>query len=181
MALAAIVSLIAFTIFNTLINQYFGLQADGSEFTQLACQSQRMAAVLRGTTDIISASNTDLSVYAYFSPNDTYVSQVHYYLNGGHTTLYADVTPMTANPPIGTPITAQKVTHTIIDDYHQMNGLNLFNYLDGSNTVMSLPLSDEHAVKSIQINLAVPANHPTPGGAQQLSLQVELRNRKTNL
>lgn len=181
MILAALISLVAFSVFNTLINQYFGLQKDGSEFTNLASQSQRIANVLRGTTDIVSESDSDLTVYAYFSPNDTYVSQVHYYLNGGSTTLYADITPMTANPPIGSLITAQKTTHTIINDYHVLSGLKLFVYLDDSGTVMSLPIADEHSIKRIQINLAVPADHPTPGGNQQISLQVELRNRKTNL
>ena len=181
MALALLVSITAYTLFSTLFNQYFGLQEDGSEFTNLASQSQRMANVIRGATDIISESSTDLSVYAYFSPNDTYVSQVHYYLNANSTTLYADVTPMTANPPIGTPITDQKKTYTIIDDYHPLAGLSLFAYLDASGAQMSLPIADENAIKEIQINLAVPADHPSSGGNQQMSLQVSLRNRKTNL
>jgi type II secretory pathway pseudopilin PulG len=181
MAISLIVSLTAYTIFSTLLNQYFGLQKDSSEFTNLASQSQRIATVLRGLTDIVSASNNDVTVYAYFAPNDSYVSQVHYYLNAGSTTLYADVTPMTANPPIGSLIPAQKETHTIIDDYHVLPGLNLFSYLDGAGNTLSLPLVDENAVKSIQINLAVPADHPTPNGNQQMSLQVFLRNRKTNL
>lgn len=181
MVIAAMVSLIAFSVFNTLINQYFGLQQDGSEFTNLATQSQRIANVLRGLTDIVSESSTDITAYAYFSPNDTYVSQVHYYLNANSTTLYADVTPMTANPPIGTLITAQKTTHIIIDNYFPLNGIKLFVYLDDAGNPLSLPISDEHTIKSIQINLAVPADHPTPGGNQQMSLQVELRNRKTNL
>lgn len=181
MAIALIVSLAAYTIFSTLLNQYFGLQADGSEFTNLATQSQRVANVLRGTTDIVSASANDLTAYAYFSPNDTYVSKVHYYLNSDSTTLYATVTPMTSNPPIGTPIDSQAKTYTIIPSYYAISGLNLFEYLDASGAALSLPISDEHVIKSIKINLAVPANFPTPGGNQQVSLQVELRNRKTNL
>ena len=179
--IAALVSLIAFSVFNTLINQYFGLQQDGSEFTNLAAESQRVGNVLRGLTDIVSESNSDLTVYAYFSPDDTYVSLVHYYLNAGSTALYADVTPMTANPPIGTPITAQKTTHTIIDNYHALGGVNLFQYLDASGNNLTLPIADEQSIKGIRINLIVPADHPTPGGNQQLSLQVSLRNRKTNL
>ena len=179
--IASLVSLIAFSVFNTLINQYFGLQQDGSEFTNLAAESQRIGNVLRGLTDIVSESNSDLTVYAYFSPDDTYVSLVHYYLNSSSTVLYADVTPMTANPPIGTPITAQKTTHTIIDNYHALNGVSLFQYLDDSGNVLTLPIADEQSIKGIRINLIVPADHPTPGGNQQLSLQVSLRNRKTNL
>jgi prepilin-type N-terminal cleavage/methylation domain-containing protein len=181
MAIATIISLTAYTIFSTLFNQYFGLQADGSQFTNLATQSQRIANVLRGTTDIVSASNTDLTAYAYFSPNDNYVSQIRYYLNGGSTALFADVTPMTANPPIGTLLTAQKRTYTIIPEYHPLAGLNLFEYLGSNNSVLPMPIADEQSIKSIRINLSVPADHPTPNGNQQISLQVNLRNRKTNL
>lgn len=181
MTIAAIVSLTAYTIFSTLFNQYFGLQADGSEFTNLATQSQRIANVLRGTTDIVSASDNDLTAYAYFSPNDTYVSQIHYYLNASSTALLADVTPMSANPPTGTPIPAQMRSYTIIPSYHQLTGLNLFEYINSTNNTLATPVSDENAIKSIKINLSVPADHPTPNGNQQISLQVDLRNRKTNL
>lgn len=181
MVIAGLLSLTAYTVFNTLLNQYFGLQKDGSEFTNLATQSQRIANVLRGTTDIVSESSSDITLYAYFSPNDNYVSQVHYYLNASSTTLYADVTPMTANPPIGSLITSQKTTRTIIDNYHVLSGLPLFAYLDDSGNTMSLPISDEHSIKGIKINLAVPAEFPSAGGNQQISLQVSLRNRKTNL
>ncbi|MGA3150455.1 MAG: prepilin-type N-terminal cleavage/methylation domain-containing protein [Candidatus Saccharimonadales bacterium] len=181
MVVAFLVSLTAYSIFSTLLNQYFGLQADGSEFTNLAIESQRIANVVRGLTNIVSESGNDLTIYAYFSPNDAYVSQIHYYLNASATTLYADVTPMTANPPIGTPITSQKATYSVIDNYYQLNGVNLFNYLDASGNVLSLPISDENSIKGIQINLVVPANFPTASGKQRLSLQVSLRNRKTNL
>jgi len=181
MSLALLASITAYTVFSTLLNQYFGLQQDGSEFTDLAVQSQRIANVIRGSTDIISESASDLSVYAYFSPNDTFVSQVHYYLSADSKSLMADITPMTANPPIGSPIVAQKKTYKIIDDYHALAGLNLFNYLDSSGNQLTLPIADENSIKEIQINLAVPANNPSKGGNQQMTLQVSLRNRKTNL
>ncbi|HVO86672.1 MAG TPA: prepilin-type N-terminal cleavage/methylation domain-containing protein [Candidatus Binatia bacterium] len=181
MVLALIVSLTAYTVFSTTLKQYFGLQQDGTEFTDLAAQSQRVATVLRGSTDIVSATSNDLVVYAYFYPNDQYVSQVHYYLNATSTRLYADVTPMTANPPIGVLIPANKKTYTVIEDFHQLAGVNLFVYLDDTGNTLAMPIADEHTIKGIQINLAVPADHPTPNGNQQISLQVSLRNRKTNL
>ena len=181
LVIAFLVSLTAYSVFSTLLKQYFGFQADGSEFTNLAGQSQRIANVLRGTTGIVSETNNDLTVYAYFAPNNTYVSQIHYYLNGAHNKLFADVTPMTANPPIGTLITAQKKTYTIIDNYFQITGINLFNFLDGGGNTIALPISDQNSIKGIQINLAVPADFPTQNGNQEISLQVSLRNRKTNL
>lgn len=181
MSIAFLVSLTAYSIFSTLLNQYFGFQADGSEFTNLAGQSQRIATVLRGLTDVVSESGNDITVYAYFAPNNTFVSKIHYYLNSSQNKLLADVTPMTSNPPTGTPITAQKKTYTIIDNYYKLSGLSLFNYLDSSGSALTLPISDENSIKAIQINLAVPADFPTQSGNQQINLQVSLRNRKTNL
>ena len=56
--------------------QFFALQEDSSIHAELSIQSQRIAKVVRGTTDVVAAANNDLSVYAYFSPNDTYVSLI---------------------------------------------------------------------------------------------------------
>jgi prepilin-type N-terminal cleavage/methylation domain-containing protein len=167
--------------FGTFILNYIVLyshyQADALNFTELDHQSQRVAEVLRGLTDIVSASTNNLEVYAYFAPNDTYVSEVDYYVSGK--TLMATVTPMTSNPPIGTPITAQTRTYTIITNYFQATGVNLFNYYDVTGTQLSLPLASEHTVDSIQINLAEPGSFTKNG--QTLSTTVSLRNRKTDL
>lgn len=178
MVLIGILSTTFYVFFNDSLSQYLSLQKDGSEFTDLASQSQRIGNVMRGMTDIVSETNSDIVCYAYFAPNNTYVSQIHYYLNPTKTQLLADVTPMTANPPIGTLLTAQKKTFVIINDFYQSPTLNLFSYLDDSGSVMTLPVSDEHAIKGMQINLAVRGSHSSD---QAVSVQVSFRNRKTNL
>lgn len=174
---------IVFITFSSFFDNYLVLyskyQSDASNFTELANQSQRIADVLRGLTDITAESNNSLTAYAYFSPVDTYVSQVHYYLNATNTAVMVDVTPMTANPPIGTLITANEKTYKIISNYYQASGVNLFNYYDASDTLLSLPITDEHSILSIQVNLAEPGSHTKNG--QTLSITVSLRNRKTNL
>jgi hypothetical protein len=167
------------TFFTNYLILYSKYQTDASNFTELATQSQRIADVLRGVTDIVSESANDLTVYAYFSPADTYVSLTHYYLNAAGTAVMVDVTPMTANPPIGTPITGQTKTYTIISNYFQPPGGNLFTYYDASGTAMGLPISDEHSIIEIQVSLAEPGSHTQNG--QTLSTTVSLRNRKTNL
>jgi len=181
LVLAALVSITAYSFFNTSLNQYTALQQNGTTFAQLAAQSQRIANVARGITGFVSANNNDMQAYAYFAPDDTYVSLIHYYLDANSTVLYADVTPMTANPPTGTLLTAQKRTYTVIDNFYTFPGVNLFNYLDSGNVAISVPVSDLNSIKAIKINLAVPSNAPTKNSNQQLSLQVNLRNRKTNL
>ena len=178
MVVAGLLAITFYSLVNNSFIQYFSLQKDGTEFTELASQSQRLANVLRGTTDIVSESSNDITCYAYFSPNDAYVSQIHYYKNANNTQLLADVTPMSANPPTGALLTAQKKTFTIISDFYQSPTLNTFAYLDDSGAVMSLPITDEHTIKGIQVNLAARGAHNSD---QAISLQVSLRNRKTNL
>lgn len=167
------------TFFTDYIILYTKYQQDATNFTELASQSQRISDVLRGLTDIVSASANDLTVYSYFAPNDTYVSLTRYYLNPAGNQVMVDITPMTSNPPIGTPITASKKTYTVISNYYQAAGGSLFNYYDASNTQLTTPVSDEHAVQEIQVNLAEPGSQTKTG--QNLSVTVSLRNRKTNL
>jgi prepilin-type N-terminal cleavage/methylation domain-containing protein len=178
MTLTLIMSTMFYTFFKTNLVTYLNLQKDASGFTDVATQSARIANVLRGATDIVSASSNDVVAYAYFYPTDTYVSQVHYYLNSSSTVLYADVTPMTANPPIGALIPANKKTYTIIDNFKQTTGQTLFNYLGASGDVLALPVNDLQTIKAIRVNLGA----ATSGTANQaMTLDVSLRNRKTNL
>lgn len=167
------------TFFVNTINNYADYQYTGTNFSELAAQSQRISSVLRGLTDIVSESSNDLSVYAYFAPSDMYVSLVHYYLNASGTALLADVTPMTANPPIGTLITNSKTTYTIISHYYRAAGTQLFTYYDTSGTPLTFPIADEHSILEIQVTLGEPVAHYSNG--QNLSVEVSLRNRKTNL
>ncbi len=178
MTLTLIMATTFYTFFKSNLSGYITLQSDASNFTDAATQAQRVSNVIRGLTGIISASDSDLQIYAYFFPSDTYVSQVHYYLNGSNTQLMADVTPMTANPPSGMPITSEKKTYTIINNFQQSSGVKLFVYLDASNNALATPVADTTAVKAIQINLAVASSG---GKNQAISTQVSLRNRKTNL
>ena len=178
MMLALIIAASFYIFFKTTLFTYLTLQGNATNFTTLAAQSERVAGVVRGLTDITSASANDLQIYAYFYPTDTYVSQVHYYMSADGTALMADVTPMTANPPIGTPITASIKTYTIIDNFQQSANTNLFNYLDATGNTLTLPIADLKTIKQVQINLAVSA---APDTNQVISVQVSLRNRKTNL
>lgn len=179
--LLALISITFYQGFNTLVFQYFKQQKTATQFSDLAMSSQRIANVLRGTTDFIAVGDNDVTVYAYFYPNNAYVSQIRYYLGTGNKTLLADVTPMTANPPAGTPVTASKKTYTIITNYFKAPGVNLFTYLDASGNTLALPVGDQHIIKGINVVLAVPKEDITSTTAQTMTLNVSLRNRKTNL
>lgn len=167
------------SFFTNYLILYSKYQQDSLNFSEMAEQSQRIVQVLRGLTDIVSESDNDITAYAYFSPADTYVSLTHYYLSADSKKLMVDVTPMTSNPPIGTPITAQKKTYTVINNYYQAPGAKLFTYYDSNGTVLTPPVSDEHSIIEIGVNLAEPASHGSK--VQSLGLTVSLRNRKTNV
>jgi hypothetical protein len=90
----------------------------------------------------------------------------------------ADLTPMTANPPQGTPIVAKKRTFSIIDNYYQASGVKLFTYLDATGNTLSTPIADLQTVKAIRVTVAAKTSNNTN---QTMNVQVSLRNRKTNL
>lgn len=170
---------ILYTIFNTSFLNYLGLEQESSQFNTIAQESQRVATVLRGLTDISSASQNDLKFYAYFSPNDTYVSYVHYYTSGPKPSLLATVTPMDGNPPTGSLLTAQQRDYTVIDDIGQAG--TLFDYLDSAGTTMAQPVADLHTIKGIRVNLTQDIGTKSQPNIYTSSLSVSLRNRKTNL
>ena len=178
LALTGIIASSFFRFFAPTLLNYINLQTDAAGTGQIATQSQRIASVIRGTTGIISATSNDLQIYSYFYPSDSAVSLVHYYLKNNNTMLMVDVTPMSANPPTGSPLTAHLRTYTISSNYYLPTNGAVFTYLDISNTSLALPVSDLNAIKLIQVNMAFKLSN---GGNQALNLEVELRNRKTNL
>lgn len=176
LTLAVLVGVMFFTLFKTNLVQYLNIQKDSTTATSLAAQESRMANVLRGTTGIVSANANDLVLYAYFYPSDTYVSQLHYYLSNGQ--LLAAMTRMTANPPTGTTVAGSTKTYVIVSNFYQPSGSSVFTYLDSSNAMLTTPVSDLNVIKAIQVNLAAKTS---AGNNQTMSVQVDLRNRKTNL
>jgi prepilin-type N-terminal cleavage/methylation domain-containing protein len=174
-----ILTVVTYAVFNTSIAEYFNLQKQNMNFTEIAMQTQRISSVLRSSTDIVSAADDDVTVYAYFSPADAYVSKVRYYKSVDKTQLLADITRMTANPPIGTEVASTKKTYVILDNYSQINGVKLFAYLDATGNALTTPIDDLQTVKGIRVSLRSPTSQQ--GVSQSMDLQVSLRNRKTNL
>jgi prepilin-type N-terminal cleavage/methylation domain-containing protein len=177
LVVTAIVFTVAFSFFNNAIIQYLTLQKDGMSASELTIQTQRIASVMRGATDVIVASNTEMVINTYFSPNDVYVSQVKYYKSEDGKKLLAEVIPYTVNPPVGSLDNAKTKTYTIIEDFYTKNGLNTFEYINSSGGTMSLPISELHTIKGLRINLI----SKPPDASNSVSVQVSLRNRKINL
>lgn len=181
MVMIGILVIPAYTFFNTSLSQYISLQKEGSGLSDLTLQSQRIANVMRGITDINSVSAEEIDCYAYFAPSDNYVSRIRYYKNTAGNKLLADVTRMTSNPPIGTEIVSSKQTFTIIPNFFQASGVSTFEYLNDAGTALTLPISDLKTIKSIKVTLAVPGGNLSKNSRQTISVQTYLRNRKFNL
>jgi prepilin-type N-terminal cleavage/methylation domain-containing protein len=179
MIVMGLLATVTYASFNTSITEYFSLQKQSMNFTDMAVQTQRISNVLRSSTDIVSATDEDLTVYAYFSPADTYVSKIRYYKNASKTQLLADVTRMTANPPIGSEIATTKKTSTILENYSEVSGVKLFTYLDASGNVIATPIADLQTIKGIRVTLKSPTSQKNVN--QTVSTQISIRNRKTNL
>lgn len=181
MTLTGLISTMVYSFFTTNLTQYLGLQAEGMAFGSLSLQSQRVATVARGLTDITQATDSEITMYAYFSPRDSTVSLIRYYKSADGGTLYADITPMTADPPIGTPITAETKTYAVVKPFYTVSGVKTFKYFDSGGGVLTPPIADLHVIQQIQINLAAPVDSPSANGYDLITVQVSIRNRKINL
>lgn len=180
--LIGILSVVAYTAFINSFYSYLSLQKDGFATADIAANTQRIASVVRGVTSITYADKNELKVTAYFAPADQYLSECHYYLvdePDGTQKLMADVTPYDANPPIGTLQTSEKRTYTIIPNYYseQVNPA-VFTYYSISDTPLSVPVQDLNVIKQIAIRLSAKGSLDK---SWFTTVQVSLRNRKTNL
>lgn len=155
---------------------YRYLQTQSEASVDLSNTLNRVAKVVRGTSDVISAQPNSLSIYAFFSPNDAVVNKITYFVQGS--TLKATVVPPTGTAPNYTYDDANGTTYTLADD---LTGAGtVFNYFDASG----IQLGSGFSVSQIkQISIEVTINPNTKVLRKPLTSQttVTLRNKKTNL
>lgn len=175
-AVTSIIVVLLYSVFVGSFNNYLALQTDAIKFNDLSSQTQRIARILRGSTDVLEAGSNSVTVYAYFSPRDNVVSKVRYYVSGSQ--LKADITPMTSAPPIGTPQTTQMKTYIIVEKIN--TATSPFEYLDSAgNTLVSV--GNLRDVKGMRITITIPSTKLATIKPTTLQVSVSLRNRKTNL
>lgn len=161
---------------------FFDLQTQGLAQSKVTDASFRISKVFRGITYIENAEANTITGYTYFAPNDQYTSKITYYLNSSTNKVMAEVTPMTADYPIGSLLNGEKRTVTIIDNYYPVNGLSLFQYYNANYDALSAPVTDKQSIKNITVNLQSGYNtNKNNGKYTSSSISVNLRNRKTNL
>jgi type II secretory pathway pseudopilin PulG len=159
------------------LTSYEFLQAQSNTSTELSTLSARIGKVVRGTTGILSAGANSLIIYGYFSPQDTTVKKIRYFIVGNN--LEIGVTPPTGTAPNYTYNAADEVvTITRVD--LAMGANSLFTYYDDAGNV----LPNGFATSQIKaIGLYVAANPRTKQLSVPIAIttRVTLRNFKTNL
>ena len=177
-------SLLLITLFvftSSSITSFMQLQADGLARSKLAESSLRVTKVLRGTNYIENANADSITAYAYFAPDDVYTSKIRYYLNGANNALLADVTPMTADYPIGTLLTGQTKTVTVVNKFYKISGNPTFLYYDANYNQLTSPVTDVQSIKNITTQLYIKKYDSNANDYVSTSVSVSLRNRKYNL
>jgi hypothetical protein len=159
------------------LTSYEFLQAQSNTSIELSSMSQRIGKVLRGTTGVIQAQANSLTVYGYFSPADTVIKKVHYYISGNN--LIIGVTnPDQATAPFTYVSNTEQTTIVRVD--LAMGSNNMFTYYDDAGNV----LPNGFAVGQIKaVGIYVAANPRVKQLSVPISLttRVTLRNFKTNL
>lgn len=159
------------------LTSYEFLQAQSNTSTELSTLSQRMAKVIRGATTIIDAQNNTLTIYGYFSPADTTVKKIRYYING--TNLNIGVTPPTGTAPNYTYNAADEVVTTTRVDL-AMGSTPMFTYYDDAGTQLPNGFANSQ-IKEIGIYVAANPRVKQLSVPVSLTTRVTLRNFKTNL
>lgn len=161
---------------------FMELQARGLAQSKVTDSSLRISKVFRGITYVETADDDRVTGYAYFAPNDQYTSKILYYLDTTDNKIKAEVTPMTADYPIGSLLTGQKTTVTILDNYYPISGIPVFRYYNANYSELSSPVTDIQSIKNIEVNLQTGYNLSKNNQKYASSnVSVNLRNRKTNL
>jgi len=179
-----IMSLLLITVYvftSSSINSFMRLQAEGLAQSKLADGSFRVTKVIRGINYIETADADTITAYSYFAPDDQYTSKIRYYLNPSQSQLLADVTPMTADYPVGALINAQKKTVVIIDNFYKISGQPTFKYFDANYNELASPVTDLQAIKNISVRLYVKKYESNAADYVSAEVTVSLRNRKSNL
>jgi prepilin-type N-terminal cleavage/methylation domain-containing protein len=159
------------------LTSYEFLQAQSDTSTDLSSLSQRIGKVVRGATGIITAQSNTLTMYGYFSPADTEVKKIRYFISGRN--LNIGVTrPDSATQPYTYNNYPEVITTTRVD--LSMGSNPMFTYYDDAGNLLSGGFTTGQ-VKAVGLYVAAnPRLNQLPVPIS-LTTRVTLRNFKTNL
>lgn len=180
LVVVVIVGILTIPLSNFLIQglqSYQYLQDESNTSIELSTLSERIAKVVRGATNVVTAQGNTLTIYGYFSPQDTVVKQIRYFVNGNN--LEIGVTPPSGTAPNYTyPVANEVVTVVRVD--LAMGATPMFTYYDSSGNVLPNGFSTGQ-IDAIGIYVAANPNINRLNVPIVVSTRVTLRNFKTNL
>lgn len=159
------------------MTSYEVLQAQSNTSLELSTLSARIAKVVRGATGVETASANTLVIYGYFSPQDTVIKKIRYFISG--TNLNIGVTPPSGTAPNYTYSPADEVVTTTRIDL-AMGSNSMFTYYDDLGNVLPAGFSTGQ-VKAISIYVAANPRVKQLNVPLSVGTRVTLRNFKTNL
>lgn len=155
------------------------LQAQSLVQGQLSTAVERVAKVLRGTTTIIQAQQTSLTIRGFANVSDVAPSEISYFKDADNAWRFS-VIPATGVAPNYTYDPANKKTYTLADKLTNDNNQPLFFYYGETNNLLAFPVSSA-SIKMVEI--APVALDKTNWLVEPVTLttRVNLRNLKMNL
>jgi len=166
-----------FIFFASTTTSFFQIQESSIVVNDKTRVLYRMAQGIRSGTTITEASSNAFTVFAYFSPQDTTLSQVRYYYTPASRTLKVDRIRATGTAPNYTYPPANTETKTLLDGI-TLTG-NIFSFRDANGSSGPFTTDTYKDIKSVTLDLNSASTKTV--SASQLKTSVELRNRKTNL
>lgn len=172
---------IAVAILGNWVSESFGTyeyaQLQTNATADLAVVLDRTSRVLRGVTQITTATGNSLTVYAYFSPADSVVDQVTYTVSGSQFSVSV-ITPTGTAPNYTYNVANQKTT--ILTNYIVDAPTPAFSYYDDQGNALTGTFATTQ-IKQIALYLATNPNPQILKVPVSDQTAVTLRNMKTNL
>ncbi len=159
------------------LRSYSYLEAQSNAAVDLNILSGRLAKVIRGATTIDTATANSLIFYGYFSPQDTSIKKIRYFISGN--LIEVGVTPPTGTAPSYTYAAADEKV-TVMRNDMTMGANTLFTYYDDVGTLLTGGFTVGQ-IKQIGLYLAANPNPKQLPVPLSISTKVTLRNQKVNL
>lgn len=175
-----ITGLIALPLSSFAINglrSYSYLEAQSNTSVELNILSGRLGKVIRGATTIDTATANSLTFYGYFSPQDTVIKKIRYFISAN--SIEVGVISPTGSAPNYTYDPASEVVKVMRNDM-AMGANNLFTYYDDVGNLLSGAFTVGQ-IKQIGIYVAANPNTKQVPVPISLSTKITLRNQKVNL
>lgn len=176
--LVGIMSGVIFIFFSSAFENFFKIQQSSIVTNDKIQVIYRMAQVIRSGTTITEASSSALTIYAYFSPQDSVLSQVRYSYSSTAKTVTVERIKAVGSAPNYTYPAANKETRVLLRET-SLSG-DLFSYRDANGTAGTFSIDTFKDIKTVIVDLNTARDFKT-SDASQLKTSVEIRNRKTNL